>query len=160
VNEETLFYCDRCGEICMSRSMRGVWKRSDGTAIEALPDERGVHGYIPRHISTDGRSPGRVLGGGHPRRGMSAIGCGPTVIYTSKMSHLHWHRGLPLYLKLAVSLDESVFSSLVIGSTTASGCWARRYRSFSLLCSGKFYSPFSTSTPAGKVYGVAASRFP
>jgi hypothetical protein len=42
--------------------MRGVWKRSDGTAIEALPDERGVHGYIPRHISTLPESdiPGRV----------------------------------------------------------------------------------------------------
>ena len=28
-------------EICMSSSMRRVWKRSDGPAIEAPPDERG-----------------------------------------------------------------------------------------------------------------------
>ncbi|MEA2093455.1 MAG: hypothetical protein U9P11_02690 [Pseudomonadota bacterium] len=31
-------------------------------------DERGGHGYRPRRISTDGLSPGRALGGGHPRR--------------------------------------------------------------------------------------------
>ena len=28
-------------EICMSSSMRRVWKRSDDPAIEAPPDERG-----------------------------------------------------------------------------------------------------------------------
>ena len=31
-------------EICMSSSMRRVWKRSYGPAIEAPPDERGGNG--------------------------------------------------------------------------------------------------------------------
>jgi hypothetical protein len=43
-------------EIGMSSSMRRMWKRSDGLAIEAPPDERGGNSRLnlrpPRHILT------------------------------------------------------------------------------------------------------------
>jgi hypothetical protein len=67
--------------VCLTR--KPPRPESIGSVMEKWPpgydhlatDERGGHGWAElRHISTDGRSPGRALGSGHPGRGMSAIG--------------------------------------------------------------------------------------